>query len=80
MEETLPTIGDEPKLEEEEEEEDPSEARACWMAGPRDWMTSPTTSLSLICGAACTEATVAIKARRSLGEVILSEIEFIRIA
>ena len=68
MEETLPTIGEEPKLE--EEEEDVSEARACCMAGPRDWMTSPTTSLSLICGAACT-VTVAIKARRSLGEVIL---------
>merc|ERR1719336_3178722 len=47
---TLPTMGVEAKLEEEEEVEDREleliEARACWMAGCKEASTSPTTSLS----------------------------------
>ena len=66
MEESLPTTGAELMLE-EEDEEDPIDARACWMAGCREAITSPTTSLT--CGAAW--AAVAIKARRSLGLIIL---------
>lgn len=69
MEESLPTTGAELMLEEEEDEEDPIDARACRMAGCREAITSPTTSLSLTCGAAW--AAVAIKARRSLGLIIL---------
>ena len=54
VEVTLPTMGVEAKLEEEEAEEEedrelePIEARACWMAGCKEASTSPTTSLSLI--------------------------------
>ena len=54
VEVTLPTMGVEAKLEEEEGEEvedrelEPIEARACWMAGCKEASTSPTTSLSLI--------------------------------
>ena len=54
VEVTLPTMGVEAKLEEEDEEEvedrelEPIEARACWMAGCKEASTSPTTSLSLI--------------------------------